>query len=468
MPKKRIRFGLFVIGLLGFVLLNGMVGAQGSVIATISVPFALSVAVNPATGTIYAGAGNPTEEFIAVIDGATNSVTDSIPTNTMPFSMALIPDTNRIYLPDQNNDQVIVVDLSNNTILTTVTVGDIPYNIAGNTSTNQIYLVELGSHNVTVIDGDTNTVVDTLAFDEQISEIAVNSGTNRIYVTKDTSYDIDVIDGDDNSLITSIDDAILDGVLTDIAINDFTNQIYVSIVHPGTFEADLVQIDGDSNVVVDSIPLPDSPNAVAVNSIINHIYLVTTNQLSSAGKIYTVDGNTNTIIDITSIGKNFYDVDVDPVTSRVYIVGDLSEGVEANTREYARLTAAQVISNLQKPSKRNTILTALPLLQNSGNTIAVYQDIRPPLVGPKRNYFRMNTPTLTWSRVDWAIGYEIEVDDNSDFKTNEFHDATISSGTLSATTTALDDGQYYWRVRGKRANGSWGNWSTVQIFAVNA
>jgi hypothetical protein len=79
----------------------------------------------------------------------------------------------------------------------------------------------------------------------------------------------------------------------------------------------------------------------------------------------------------------------------------------------------------------------------------------------------MNTPTLTWSRLDWATGYEIQVDNNSDFKSNEFHDDTIGSGTLSIITTELADGQYYWRVRGKRANLPWGNWSIMQTFAVN-
>lgn len=35
MPQNRKRFGLLAIALLGFVLLNGVVGAQGSVIAGI-------------------------------------------------------------------------------------------------------------------------------------------------------------------------------------------------------------------------------------------------------------------------------------------------------------------------------------------------------------------------------------------------------------------------------------------------
>jgi YVTN family beta-propeller protein len=461
-----------MVAILCFLLLNGVVMSQGDVIARIPVAYALTVAANPTTGVIYAGAGAPTQDFVAVIDGVTNSVVATIPVGTLPRRFAIIPSSNRIYLPDQNYDRVVVIDGDTNALLTPISVGSVPYGIAANTITNRIYVTELGGHNVDVIDGSTNTVLDVIPMGEQVSEIAVNSTLNRIYVAKDISQEIVVIDGNDNSVITSFDpDGVIDGVVEEMVANEFNNQLYIAIAEPGTFIGDVIQIDGDTNTVVDMIPLPDSPNGLALNSVINHIYVATTNQQASDGKMYTIDGSTNTIADVISIGENIFDVDANPATSRVYGAVDYGSSSVQSTQVYAKIH-----HSINELKQRNTLpdlfipFIGMPRAQASGDghAIAVIQDIRPALIGPKRNYFRMDTPTVTWNRIDWATGYEIQVDNNLDFKSNEYHNDTFNNSVLSVTTGHLDDGIYYWHVRAKRANGTWANWSATQIFEVNA
>ncbi len=79
-------------------------------------------------------------------------------------------------------------------------------------------------------------------------------------------------------------------------------------------------------------------------------------------------------------------------------------------------------------------------------------------------FFRDSTPTLTWSAISWALGYQIELDDEPTFT-----EPVIANVTITAYTTAqLSNKTYYWRVRAKKNDLEWGNWSAPQTFAVSA
>ncbi len=89
-----------------------------------------------------------------------------------------------------------------------------------------------------------------------------------------------------------------------------------------------------------------------------------------------------------------------------------------------------------------------------------------PDAAPVRNSFDESAPILTWSGVDWAAGYQIQIDDSATFSSPDFT-AEVESDVLEITL--LEDdlayGAYFWRVRAQRENGTWGNWSTVDEFA---
>lgn len=83
--------------------------------------------------------------------------------------------------------------------------------------------------------------------------------------------------------------------------------------------------------------------------------------------------------------------------------------------------------------------------------------------------YKTATPVLTWNRVSWAAGYEVQVDNHPDFSAPLFRDDGLSAGALSVVVSvALMDGVYYWRVRARRADGSWGGWSAAGSFVVDA
>ncbi len=83
------------------------------------------------------------------------------------------------------------------------------------------------------------------------------------------------------------------------------------------------------------------------------------------------------------------------------------------------------------------------------------------------NYFQTATPTLTWNRISWATGYELQVSLSSSFGDVHYMNNTLSASTLSHTLPAQAAGKYYWRVRARQADNTWGAWSVVESFIVS-
>ncbi len=86
-----------------------------------------------------------------------------------------------------------------------------------------------------------------------------------------------------------------------------------------------------------------------------------------------------------------------------------------------------------------------------------------PGAAPQPNFFTTSTPTLTWNRVIGATSYDLQISSNS-----AFTGSTPMTGLqgLSYTTSSLDNGVHYWRVRAVVGDTP-GAWSTTQKFTVD-
>lgn len=92
--------------------------------------------------------------------------------------------------------------------------------------------------------------------------------------------------------------------------------------------------------------------------------------------------------------------------------------------------------------------------------------IAPTLIGPSNGLTGLHQPlVLDWSNVSGANGYEIELDNNSDFSSPEIETSTISS---YYTVTGLElETTYHWRIRAVSDCGS-GTWSSVWYFTTES
>jgi len=84
---------------------------------------------------------------------------------------------------------------------------------------------------------------------------------------------------------------------------------------------------------------------------------------------------------------------------------------------------------------------------------------------PPKNYFTSSTPTLTWNRITWAISYDLQIANNAAF-TNTPALYHVGNNLTFTPPTALNDGQYFWRVRACSAS-SCGTWSPADTFIVD-
>lgn len=94
------------------------------------------------------------------------------------------------------------------------------------------------------------------------------------------------------------------------------------------------------------------------------------------------------------------------------------------------------------------------------------QTATPTLSVPIRNYFEVSSVPLSWNRVSWAVGYQVQVATDTLFKHIVWSDATLSADTLSVNTPDLGNRPYYWRVRAKTNATTWGGWSIIGAFTV--
>jgi hypothetical protein len=83
---------------------------------------------------------------------------------------------------------------------------------------------------------------------------------------------------------------------------------------------------------------------------------------------------------------------------------------------------------------------------------------------PARNYNPVDSATLTWQPITWAVSYQVQIADNLAFDNASTYDAGYN---LQYPTPTLPTGRYYWRVHAQRANGKWGNWGQIDTFVID-
>ncbi len=75
------------------------------------------------------------------------------------------------------------------------------------------------------------------------------------------------------------------------------------------------------------------------------------------------------------------------------------------------------------------------------------------------------TPTFTWSAANGADRYQIQISGLSAF-TPTIQNVTLGSGILTYTADLLENGTYYWRVRGIGLADNPGDWSSARSFTI--
>jgi predicted outer membrane repeat protein len=76
--------------------------------------------------------------------------------------------------------------------------------------------------------------------------------------------------------------------------------------------------------------------------------------------------------------------------------------------------------------------------------------------------------TLTWSPITWAQGYSLEIASRASFPSEAvvYANPALGGGQAAASVTLPDYGTYYWHVRVRKPDGSWGDWAPMSILVA--
>lgn len=120
-----------------------------------------------------------------------------------------------------------------------------------------------------------------------------------------------------------------------------------------------------------------------------------------------------------------------------------------------------------------------PMLSRDGYTIAYEYSyaavvsngflpaLEAPDAAPLVNYIPALPFRLYWSGLSWAIGYEVQIDDNQQFSSPTSYPVAASLLEINLTADDVQGGEtYFWRVRGKIDAIRWGSWSEPQMFVI--
>jgi uncharacterized repeat protein (TIGR01451 family) len=210
------------------------------------------------------------------------------------------------------------------------------------------------------------------------------------------------------------------------------------------------------------VTISDTPDPVLVDALLTYVVLVSnlgTDTATNVALIDTLPANVSLITVTTTQGS---------CTSGSGAIncslGTLNNGASASVTILMR-------PNYQTQNTTITNTASVSALQvdlvSANNSFTAATKVNASGGMPMLNLFTTSKPTLTWNSVSWAVVYEIEVDDNTSFNNPNFEDNNIPLGTLTATTTPLADGIWYWRVRAKHGDGTWGEWSAIVSFMID-
>ena len=257
--------------------------------------------------------------YITVIDGATNNAVANIDVGGQPFSNPAVNEaTNKIYAMNAGfgaafPSKITVIDGATNTA-STVDTSAFPANtlfygtIVANPVTNRIYFQIPNGGLMGVIDGATNVATPLSGF-TGIGNILVNPNLNRVYLT--TSTGIRVLNGANDTEIANIP------VSGGAVLNKTTGRIFVFNSQNQTLTA----VDGNSNIIVSTVSLPNGSLTMTVNEAANRLYIAVVTDFNdeSTSSVLFVNADTLAIENTLSIPLRASRILVNPATNTVYV-----------------------------------------------------------------------------------------------------------------------------------------------------
>jgi large repetitive protein len=280
---------------------------------------AYSVAVDATTDTAYFS--DIVGDEITVVDGATNTVGTPIPLTGSPRGIAVDAETDTIYvaLPFStatDTPALAVIDGSTGAVTDTIPLAAANSGwggVAVDSTTDTVYVAEYTAGAVAVINGSTNSVttVSTGTASEP-EDLAVDETSDSVWVGS-LRGDVFDISGATNTVTQTIS---LGGAAVDnVAANPASGTVYATVPS----DSGIAVIDEATGTVTGYISPPFPIAGLAVDSGSGTVFATTPDSSISGGSgtTWVIDDTTNAITD--TIQRGGYQIAEDTATGTAYV-----------------------------------------------------------------------------------------------------------------------------------------------------
>lgn len=289
---------------------------------------------------------------VGVVDPAAGNYATIITTGYRPYRLALNPSTSRLYVADQQANDLLVFNTNDHSLVRRVLIGQTDASGGVNDNGSRDLALSLATHRafvtgsapptdpnsvgvnnrVTVVDTTSNTVSSSFTVAENAigySFVAVDDSRHRLYVTA-TPYvsgsvpTLYVYNLDTLALVTSVGTM---NSVTGLSVNPITGRIYVETVDSG---GGLQIFDPTNYTPIGFVATGRLPGEIAYDTQRNKVYVANTGA-GSVDNTITVINATNDASEATlnniqkQTSHDITSVAVDQVTNTVY-GGDDSNG----------------------------------------------------------------------------------------------------------------------------------------------
>ncbi|HEX3469886.1 MAG TPA: YncE family protein [Silvibacterium sp.] len=301
-----------------------LTAASQTIKTQISFPQPVSgIAADPISNHIYVvvpSFGGPSDT-LAVINGASDTVTHNITVPTGAYLPAVNIFTHHIYIASCNIFAdpvpcfVTVVNEEKKKVVANIPITTTPGNglqgITVDPVTNRIYVANASDNVIDIIDGWTNTVTGTISLNgESPFGLTINPFNDRLYVPLGNSQ-VDVISARQKKILAT---ATFGSNTAFAAVNWHTGHVFVtdSVFGPST-----TGVLDRNGALLASVPVGDTPFGLDVDPITNLAFVTST----ALNNVTVINGWNNTVAaTVPGIQANFVAVNI--VTEKVYLAGD--------------------------------------------------------------------------------------------------------------------------------------------------
>jgi YVTN family beta-propeller protein len=312
----------------------GILGSEGWVNLSPSVPAAPSSGVSYQTSVLYIDTGNLgtalNGDWIVssgtVITSAAHvefeTTYPSFPVDGIPGYIITTTVTSggitnmrildiRYFSSETTEKPRVLYSAQSSSISVVGTAVSTPDRIAIDETIRTVYIPNFGAGTVLAQNLDTYTTYTTITVGANPYCVGVNRTTHTAYCSNNGTSTVSVIDETTNAVTATV---AVGSTPRQLAVNEATNTIYVA----NAGSASVSVIDGATNAVTTTVTVGTNPWGVAVNAITNMVYVAN----NGSDTVSIIDGSNNTVTGTIGVGSGPSDCFMDESTNTLYVTNN--------------------------------------------------------------------------------------------------------------------------------------------------